>query len=47
MIQTIETRPATEYTLEDLREMSGSEYLLAIQRNGQRVAIKIKVRSLV
>jgi len=50
VIQAIGTRPATEYTLEDLREMfrnAGSEYLLSIQRNGQTLAITVKMRRLV
>jgi len=50
VIQAIGTRPATEYTLEDLREMfrnAGSEYLLSIQRNGQILAITVKMRRLV
>jgi len=50
VIQAIDNRPAAEYTLEDLREMFrrvGSEYMLAIQRGGQTMAVKIKMRRLV
>jgi C-terminal processing protease CtpA/Prc len=50
LIQAVDNRPVTEYTLEDLREMfrnAGSEYLLTIQRNGLTLAIKVKMRRLV
>lgn len=49
-IQAIDTRPATEYTLEGLREMfrnAGSKYLLTIQRNLRTIGTKVKLGMLV
>jgi Aspartyl protease len=50
VISAIDGRPASEYTLDRLRQMlkkEGQQYLLSVRRGGQELQLKIRLRKLI